>query len=111
MLGVSVPIGGGRLQAAYVEGNDRTAANKDANQIAVGYLYPLSKAVSASTAYGRIRNEHGALFYDGNATDAGAGNRSFNRGMATTSEHSDGRGHGCAIETEGASQKEIRIMT
>jgi predicted porin len=82
MLGVSVPIGAGRLQASYVEGDDRTAANKDANQIAIGYLYYLSKSVSMYTAWGRIRNEHGALFYDGNATDAGAGNRSFNLGMA-----------------------------
>ena len=82
MLGVSVPLGGGRVQLSYVEGDDRTAANKDANQAAIGYLYQLSKSVSAYTAYGRIRNEHGALYYVGNATDAGAGNRSFNLGMA-----------------------------
>ena len=82
MLGVSVPLAGGRVQASYVEGNDKTSANKDANQVAIGYLYQFSKAVSAYTAYGRIRNEHGAAFTDGNATDAGYGNRSFNLGMA-----------------------------
>jgi predicted porin len=82
MLGVSVPIGAGRLQASYVEGDDRTAADKDASQVAIGYLYYLSKRVSMYTAYGRIRNQHGALFYSGNATDAGAGNKSFNLGMA-----------------------------
>ena len=82
MLGVSLPIGAGRLQASFVEGDDRTAADKDANQLAIGYLYALSRSVSLYTAYGRIRNQHGALFYVGNATDAGAGNRSFNLGMA-----------------------------
>ena len=82
MLGVSVPVGGGRVQASYVGANDQTVANKDAHQVAVGYLYQLSKAVSLYTAYGRIHNEHGALYYVGNATDAGAGNKSFNLGGA-----------------------------
>jgi predicted porin len=82
MLGVSVPIGAGRLQASYVNGDDRSAANKDAHQVGIGYLYSLSRSVSAYAAYGRIRNEHGAAFTVGNATDAGAGNRSVNVGMA-----------------------------
>ena len=82
MLGVSVPIGAGRLQASYVEGDDRTAANKDANQVAIGYLYYLSKRTSLYTAYGRIHDQHGALYTVGNATDAGAGDKSFNLGMA-----------------------------
>ena len=86
MLGVSVPVGQGKVQASWVHHDDRTAlaahGDKDARQLAIGYLYSLSRQVSLYTAYGRIRNEHGATFYDGNATEAGVGNRSFNAGMA-----------------------------
>ena len=79
-----VAVGGraSERQRELVEGDDRTAANKDASQVAVGYLYYLSKRTSVYTAYGRIRDEHGALYTVGNATDAGAGTRSFNLGMA-----------------------------
>ena len=86
MAGISVPVAGGKFQASYVHHDDRTPlaqhGDKDASQIAVGYLYYLSRRVSAYTAYGRIRNVNGAAFLDGNATEAGAGTRSFNLGMA-----------------------------
>ncbi len=86
MLGASVPIGGGKLQASYVHHDDRTSlaqhGDKDASQLAIGYLYYLSRRVSVYTAWGRIRNEHGAAFLDGNATEAGVGPRSVNLGMA-----------------------------
>lgn len=86
MLGVSVPIGAGKLQASWVHHDDRTAlsahGDKDATQVAVGYLDYLSKRTSVYTAYGRIRNQNGAAFYDGNATEAGVGNHSFNLGVA-----------------------------
>ena len=86
MFGVSVPIGGGKLQASYVHHDDRTPlarhGDKDASQAAIGYLYYLSRKVSVYTAFGRIANEHGASFLAGNATEAGVGNKSFNLGMA-----------------------------
>ena len=86
MAGISVPIAGGKFQASYVHHDDRTPlgrhGDKDASQIAVGYLYYLSRRVSAYTAFGRIRNQNGAAFFSGNATEAGVGNKSFNLGMA-----------------------------
>ena len=86
MLGVSVPIGQGKLQASWVHHDDRTSlqqhGDKDATQVAIGYLYYLSKRTSVYTAYGRIHNMNNATFYDGNATEAGVGNRSFNLGVA-----------------------------
>ena len=86
MAGVSIPVGGGKIQASYVHHDDRTPlarhGDKDASQVAIGYLYYLSKRVSVYTAYGRIRNENGAAFLSGNATEAGTGNRSFNLGGA-----------------------------
>jgi predicted porin len=86
MGGISVPLGGGKLQASYVHHDDRTPlarhGDKDASQVAIGYLYYLSRRVSVYTAYGRINDEHGATFLSGNATEAGTGTKSFNLGCA-----------------------------
>jgi len=81
MGGVTVPIAGGNLLASYVHHNDRTSGDKDANQIGVGYLYPLSKRTSVYTAFARIQNQHGAAFLVGNATEQGTGNKAFNFGV------------------------------
>ncbi len=81
MGGVTVPVAGGNVLASYIMHNDRTAADKDANQIGVGYLYPLSKRTSVYTAFARIQNRHGATFTVGNATAAGTGDKAFNLGV------------------------------
>jgi predicted porin len=81
MGGVTVPVAGGNVMASYIRHNDRSSADKDANQLGVGYLYPLSKRTSVYTAYGRIQNQHGAAFTVGNATEAGTGNKAFNLGV------------------------------
>ncbi len=81
MGGVTVPVAGGNVLASYILHNDRTVADKDANQIGVGYLYPLSKRTSVYTAFARIQNRHGATFTVGNATAAGTGDKAFNLGV------------------------------
>jgi predicted porin len=81
MGGVTVPIGGGNLMASYIHHNDRTLADKDANQFGVGYQYFLSKRTSIYTAYARIKNDNGAVFTVGNATEAGTGDKAFNLGV------------------------------
>ncbi len=81
MAGVTVPLAGGNLMASYIRHNDRTLADKDANQIGIGYLYPLSKRTAVYTAFGRIQNEHGAAFVVGNATETGTGTKAFNLGV------------------------------
>ena len=81
MGGVTVPVAGGNIMASYIHNNDRTAADKDASQIGVGYLYPLSKRTSIYTAFAKIQNEHGASYLVGNATEAGTGNKAFNLGV------------------------------
>jgi predicted porin len=81
MAGVTVPIGGGNLLGSYIHHNDRTAADKDANQIGIGYNYPLSKRTSIYTAFARIHNNNGAIFTVGNATEAGSGDKAFNLGV------------------------------
>ena len=81
MAGVTVPVAGGSVMASYIRHNDRTGADKDANQIGVGYLYPLSKRTAVYTAFGRIQNQHGAAFFVGNATETGTGTKAFNLGV------------------------------
>jgi len=81
MGGVTVPVAGGNVMASYIHHNDRTVANKDASQIGVGYIYPLSKRTSVYTAFARIQNLNGATFTVGNATAAGTGDKAFNLGV------------------------------
>ena len=86
MVGVSVPYGTGRFMASYIKKDDRTAANSDANQVAFGYLYYLSKRTNLYYSIARIDNSKIAAtttsFYRvGNATEQGLGSRAFNFGM------------------------------
>jgi predicted porin len=81
MGGVTVPVAGGSLMASYIHHNDRTSADADANQIGVGYIYPLSKRTSVYTAFARIKNDNGAAFTVGNATASGTGDKAFNLGV------------------------------
>ena len=84
MLGVSAPLGSGRLMASYVNHNDKGINNFDANQFGVGYMYSLSKRTSLYTAYAKITNKNSALYTVGNAGNAGVGNSAFNLGVAHT---------------------------
>ena len=86
LLGVSVPYGPGKFIASYIRKDDRTAANYDANQLAIGYVYNLSKRTSLYTAIARIHNNalagNTAGFYRvGNSTEQGSGSRAFNLGI------------------------------
>jgi len=79
--GVTVPLAGGSLILDYINHNDRTTADQDANQAAIGYLYPLSKRTSVYSSFAHINNRHGAQFHVGNATESGTGNKSFDFGV------------------------------
>ena len=52
LVGLTVPFAGGRILASYNRLNDRTAANADMRQYAVGYTYDLSKRTTLFTSYG-----------------------------------------------------------
>lgn len=81
LIGVSVPAGQGAFLASYIQKNDKTAANRNASQVAVGYLYELSKRTTLYTAYGKIDNDNGAGYTVGNALDPGTGNKALNLGI------------------------------
>ncbi|WP_246312262.1 porin [Pseudaquabacterium terrae] len=68
-IGVQVPLGQGILRASYIraDASGRTAAganteNNDANQIALGYVYNLSKRTALYTTVARVNNKAGATF-------------------------------------------------
>ena len=87
LAGVTVPLGNGSLLASYIHHDDRTplaapgGGDRDAQQLAVGYMLPLSKRTSLYASYARIQNRHGAVFTVGNATDAGVGPKSVDFGV------------------------------
>jgi predicted porin len=81
MGGVTIPLGGGQLLGSVVHENDKTAADQDATQYGVGYMYPLSKRTSVYTAFAKINDRHNATFTVGNATALGTGDKAFNLGV------------------------------
>lgn len=81
MLGVTVPVGAGSLLASYIRKDDRTAANSDADQWALGYTHSLSRRTNLYTSFARISNDPGAAYSVGNASEAGSGDKAFNIGI------------------------------
>lgn len=81
MLGLTVPVGAGAILASFIRKDDRTTANSDADQWALGYTYSLSRRTNLYTSFARIRDDPGATYSVGNASEAGSGNRAFNFGL------------------------------
>ncbi|MFT5588603.1 MAG: putative porin [Bradyrhizobium sp.] len=81
LVGVTVPFGASSVMASYILRNDKTAANKDAKQYALGYTYALSKRTNLYTAYSRISNDNGAKYVVSDATSDGSGDKAFNVGI------------------------------
>ncbi|OWW22647.1 porin [Noviherbaspirillum denitrificans] len=80
LLGVSAPVGGnGRILASWIRRSDDIGANRDADQIALGYTHDLSKRTNLYTSYGRTRNESAATL--GGASAAGRDPSVFNVGV------------------------------
>ncbi|MEC5163003.1 MULTISPECIES: porin [unclassified Janthinobacterium] len=86
MVGASVPVGPGSFLASYIDKNDRMAnSKKGAKQIAVGYLYSLSKRTNLYTSYARIKNEAGARNYVSDASSGGVADASKEQALGSTS--------------------------
>ena len=74
MLGVSAPVGPGRLMASYIRKNDRLNADSDAHQWAIGYQYDLSKRTALYASYANAKNQTNSRIntrYNVNFTDNG----------------------------------------
>jgi len=81
LVGATVPVGAGKILASYIRKDDDTALNRDANQIAIGYIHSLSKRTDLYTSFARIDNKRGAAFTVGNSSEAGSGDKAFNVGV------------------------------
>lgn len=81
LIGLALPCGPTTLLASYIRKNDRDLANRDANQVAVGATYALSRRTDFYASYSRITNRNGAGYTVGNASSAGSGTSALNLGM------------------------------
>ncbi len=80
LVGVRIPIEKHAFLISYINKDDRVA-NNDANQVAVGYTYALSKQTNLYAAYARISNKNQASYTVGNNSEPGSGNKAFNLGV------------------------------
>src|SRR5690606_37490002 len=60
MIGVSAPLGKGKIMANYTSIDNRDTDNADSNVIGLGYNYSLSKRTAIIARYVRVSNDHGA---------------------------------------------------
>lgn len=81
LVGVAVPAGATTFLASYIRKNDRDPANLDANQVAFGATYAVSRRTDFYAAYSRITNRNGAGYTVGNASSRGNGSSALNVGM------------------------------
>jgi predicted porin len=81
LVGLAVPVGATTLLASYIRKNDRDLANRDANQVAFGATYAVSRRTDFYAACSRITNRNGAGYTVGNASSQGRGSAALNLGM------------------------------
>lgn len=70
-FGFHYNLGGGKLKASYSHQDDKTLANNDASQFAVGYNYPLSNRTDIYTVYSIIKNQNDGQYAPGAASAPG----------------------------------------
>ena len=81
LVGLAVPAGATTWLASFIRKNDKDLANNDADQIAFGASYALSRRTDFYAAISRINNRRGAGYTVGNASESGHGNKAINIGM------------------------------
>ncbi|MFZ6733921.1 porin [Undibacterium sp. Ji42W] len=81
LLGVTVPFGNNKILASYIRKDDKTVKNQDASQLAVAYIYSLSKRTDLYGAYAKIDNKNGAGYTVGSAIEAGSGDSALHVGI------------------------------
>lgn len=81
LVGVTVPFGPHTVLVDYILKTNKSTSNADANQIALGYTYKLSKRTNLYTSYSRTANDNNAKY---NAALNGATDKLFNVGVRHT---------------------------
>jgi predicted porin len=81
LVGMSVALGASTLMGSYIRKDERDSAGRDADQLAVGLCYAISKGTDVVASYARTRYKNGAAAApagyastpaSGNAKDGGA---------------------------------------
>ena len=81
LAGVTVPYGRHKLLLSHIRHDDRAAANQDARQWGLGYIFAMSKRTDFYAAYAMINNDQGGSFTVGTASERGATDRATNLGV------------------------------
>jgi predicted porin len=81
LVGVAVPRGAMTYLASYIHKDDRSLMNQDADQVAVGVTYAMSKRTGIYAAYAKIYNKNGAAYTVGNEGERGRGTSAINVGL------------------------------
>jgi predicted porin len=82
LAGVAMPINRQTtLLASFVRKNDRDAANRDADQLAFGATYAMSRKVDFYAAYSHTQIRHGGMEMAGNPIARRGGSSALNVGM------------------------------
>jgi predicted porin len=82
LVGVAVPCGRyTTLLASFIHKNDRDLANRDANQLAIGASYTMSRSTDFYAAWSHIQNTNGAGYTLGNWSGQGNVTSALNIGM------------------------------
>jgi predicted porin len=90
MVGLTAPVGPGLIKTSYTRSSYDNFAG-DANQVAIGYEYGLSKRTALYTNYSRISNKVGAAFSvsaEAGATGAAVTPGQSSRGFEVGVRHS-----------------------
>ena len=78
LFGIAVPMGATTWLASYIHKDDRSILNRDANQLAFGASYALSRHTDFYAAYAKIQYHSGA---DAAAFSLGRADSAFNIGL------------------------------
>ena len=73
LIGATVKLGPGSLRAAYSRFTNDDAAVNDANQIAVGYIYDMSRRTAVYGTVSRVSNDTAAAFGANSGGNNGGG--------------------------------------
>lgn len=81
LAGVSYASGAATYMLSYIRKDDRSLANQDANQVAVGMTYSMSRRTAFYAAYAKIKDHNGAPYTVGNFSEQGKGRSAVNIGL------------------------------
>ncbi len=81
LMGIAVPFGATTWLASFVRKNDRDLANRDADQLALGATYKISRKTDFYAAYSHIQFKQGPNALQAIPLDSGKGTSALNIGM------------------------------